>query len=368
MGSKISPDPISPRRGYIDWLRGLAILVMIEAHVVDAWTRPADRTSTLFGWAIILGGFAAPLFLLLAGVGTALAIDARRDRAGGEQAGAAKLWRRGWQIFGYAFLFRLQSLVLNPGAALSGLLKVDILNIMGPAIALSGALLGRVRTLAWRLAWLGAVVCAFTLATPIVRVAPWLAWLPDPVEWYLRPQPGRATFTMFPWAGFLFAGTFLGLLIALKRSAVGDRRFHLSLVAAGGLLAFCAYRLSFLPALYSQSNFWTTSPTFFFMRVGILTMVAGLAYFWSLRPRLTTVGRYAPMERFGRSSLFVYWIHVEMVYGWFSAPLHRSLTLPQVALAFALFALALFGLAEFKTALVAGRRRRMRPPVTMPAR
>jgi hypothetical protein len=67
------------------------------------------------------------------------------------------------------------------------------------------------------------------------------------------------------------------------------------------------------------------------------------------------------MERFGRSSLFVYWIHVEMVYGWFSAPLHRALSLPQVAVAFALFTLALFALAEMKTAVMTRRKAKTRP-------
>ena len=32
------------------------------------------------------------------------------------------------------------------------------------------------------------------------------------------------------------------------------------------------------------------------------------------------------LQEFGRSSLFVYWIHVEMVYGIFSAPIHRRLS------------------------------------------
>ena len=27
------------RRGYIDWLRGISVLIMIEAHTLDAWTR-----------------------------------------------------------------------------------------------------------------------------------------------------------------------------------------------------------------------------------------------------------------------------------------------------------------------------------------
>src|SRR5262249_59031021 len=31
------------RRAYIDWARGLAVLLMIEAHAIDAWTRTSDK-------------------------------------------------------------------------------------------------------------------------------------------------------------------------------------------------------------------------------------------------------------------------------------------------------------------------------------
>ena len=41
---------------------------MIEAHTVDSWTRLASRGSTAYGYAVILAGFAAPLFLWLAGL------------------------------------------------------------------------------------------------------------------------------------------------------------------------------------------------------------------------------------------------------------------------------------------------------------
>ena len=47
------------RRTYLDLLRGVAVLVMIEAHVIDSWTRIADRHSWQFAWAMILGGLKA---------------------------------------------------------------------------------------------------------------------------------------------------------------------------------------------------------------------------------------------------------------------------------------------------------------------
>ena len=30
----------SVRHAYLDWVRGVAVLVMVEAHVLDSWTRP----------------------------------------------------------------------------------------------------------------------------------------------------------------------------------------------------------------------------------------------------------------------------------------------------------------------------------------
>ena len=69
-----------PRRLYIDWARGLAVLVMIEAHTSDAWTRPADRATFAFHDATMLGGFAAPLFLWLAGVALVFSAGSRARR------------------------------------------------------------------------------------------------------------------------------------------------------------------------------------------------------------------------------------------------------------------------------------------------
>ena len=53
--------------------------------------------------------------------------------------------RRGLEIFILAFLFRLQGFIVTPGSHPVTLFRVDILNIMGPAIAVAGLRLGRWR-------------------------------------------------------------------------------------------------------------------------------------------------------------------------------------------------------------------------------
>ena len=70
------------RHAYLDWVRGVAVLIMIEAHVLDAWTHAADRTRPLFGYAMILGGFGAPLFLFLAGVAVVLSAESKFRKTG----------------------------------------------------------------------------------------------------------------------------------------------------------------------------------------------------------------------------------------------------------------------------------------------
>lgn len=75
------------RQAYLDRVRGLAVLIMIEAHVLDSWTRAADRARAGFGYC------PGPR--------------------------------------------RFRSSALGGGSNPIDLLKVDILNVMGPAIALT---------------------------------------------------------------------------------------------------------------------------------------------------------------------------------------------------------------------------------------
>ena len=335
------------RRGYLDWLRGLSVLIMIEAHTLDAWTRLDARHNSTYGWAMIVGGFAAPGFLFLAGIALALAAGSRlrRGKTPGEAAALAR--RRALQIFGLAFLFRFQSWAISGGDPMQALLKVDILNVMGLAMLAGAWLWSAGRGRLDRVAWMVAATVAVAMITPAIRATPLVSPLPDPIEWYIRPIPGRGTFTLFPWAGFLLAGAAIGLWLDGARTPDAERRVNVALAAVGLLVAAGAYAASFMPAIYRDSSFWTTSPTFFFLRVGVLILSLPVAYAWNA----LWTGR-SVLQEFGQASLFVYWIHVELAYGVLSGPVHKSLTLGQAFAAYAIFTIALFGAAKLKNQVV----------------
>jgi uncharacterized membrane protein len=325
---------VRARRGYLDALRGIAVLIMIEAHVIDSWTRAGDRQSHAFGYSLILGGFGAPLFLFLAGVAVALSAASKARRLGDERAASAAVVRRGLEIFLLAFVFRFQAFVISRSAPWL-LLRVDILNIMGPAIMATALLWGACRTARARLTAFALATIVLVYLTPLVRGAAWVAGLPDPVEAYLRPVGLLTNFAIFPWAAFVPAGAILGVLVDGARTRPMERRLNLGFAIAGVVLAVGAYRASYFPELLARSAFWTTSASYFFMRVGIMTAAVAVAFAWELRP--TAGQRWSPLQLLGRTSLFIYWIHVEMVYGVLSLPIHRAMTLGQAWLALCAF-------------------------------
>ena len=345
----------SVRHAYLDWVRGVAVLIMIEAHVLDAWTHASDRTRFAFGRAMTIGGFGAPLFLFLAGVAVVLSAESKFRKTGDSGSSWWAVQKRGWQIFGLAFLFRLQSYILSGGYSAVSLLKVDILNVMGPAIAVC-ALVGRlVRTKVARGILFTVAAVAISLVSPEVRATALLNWLPDPIEWYFRPSPGRTNFTLFPWAGFVFAGAAVGVLIDALRAEVWSRRLQVTLATTGILLVWLAHEASSLPPLHPQSQYWTTSASFFFLRVGLLTLLLPVGYLWEHRPLRHKVIDWSPLEELGKASLFVYWIHVEMVYGFYSRPIRRALSVEGALAACALFTLFLLALVRLKNWIVEGK-------------
>jgi len=354
------------RRAYVDWARGIAVLLMIEAHTADAWTRlsPAVRRTIAFRDVTVLGGFAAPLFLWLAGLAVVLAATRAAERTGSRRAAVEMICRRGLEIFILAFLFRLQGFIITPGSHPVTLFRVDILNIMGPAIAIAGIVWGLARGPAARVLWYACIAAAFAMATPIVRASPaidaWPLWL----QWYMRPFGEFTIFTLFPWAGFVFAGGAVGALIAAARAPRAERRLHAILGLVGAALVLIGFYTAGRPSIYTASSFWTSSPTWFAIRLGILMIALTVIYgcellFVALRGAAAGID---PLARMGRSSLFIYWIHVELVYGYASWLWRHRLPLWGTAIAFALFCVLMYRAIGWRDVLVGKWRNRSRGP------
>ena len=202
--------PASSRLSYIDWMRGLACVVMFQTHCYDSWLSGSARKSTFFMWSQLGGTLPAPLFLFLAGISFALVTDKMRQK--GTPAGqiARTTIGRGAEIFGLGLLFRLQEFVIAWGwAPWSDLLRVDILNMIGLSMMLMGLLCWMVLRLSPTRVALAlsasAVGMGISLLTPLLWTSWRPHWLPWPIESYIDGvhnlgEPQAWLFPIFPWA------------------------------------------------------------------------------------------------------------------------------------------------------------------------
>jgi hypothetical protein len=157
--------------------------------------------------------------------------------------------------------------------------------------------------------------------TPLVWTTSRLRWLPWPLESYLngvhvydRPQPWL--FPIFPWVAFAFAGLAVGFFLLSDFARRNPGYAFAALGGAGTVACLVSLRIDAAPVrLYDPAiyDYWHTSPSFFLMRCGILLVILFLVYAWC-RWGFGQKG-FSPFLQLGQTSLLVYWVHIEFVYG-----------------------------------------------------
>ncbi|PWT85745.1 MAG: hypothetical protein C5B56_13575, partial [Proteobacteria bacterium] len=85
---------------HIDWMRGLACVLMFQVHGYNSWLGPEARKSALYGWSQLSGTLPAPMFIFLAGVSVALVTERLRTKGVARGAIARQTIRRGAEVYG----------------------------------------------------------------------------------------------------------------------------------------------------------------------------------------------------------------------------------------------------------------------------
>lgn len=301
----------SNRLAYLDWMRGVGVLIMLQGHVFEAWVRPEHRSSTWFWLSQVLGGFPAPIFLFLAGVSLALVLD--RMRAKGASSGelAAKVVRRGCWILLLAYAFRLeQFLVWYPHSRWRDLFMVDTLNCIAICVLLVGLISAAFKSRGANIAVMGMATAAFVFLTPWMYP---VKGLPVLLLSYLNGNGHTSYFSLVPWAAFTFAGITFGYVLLEAKEGMGEPEFFKRVAMAGGAAYVLGTTMSLSQVFeYGYFDYSLTSPHFFFVRLGWLLLILCGAYLWSLRK---AAARWSPLIALGQASLIVYWVHIEIVYG-----------------------------------------------------
>ena len=321
--------PSSPnvsRLHYLDWLRGLAAVIMLQGHTFHSFARGDQREGAAYVLSQFAGGITPAIFLFLTGVTLAFRMDGAERR--GEPLGRrwSKALARAGYLIGIAFLFRLQ-LWLFAGASTpwTDLLKVDILNAMALAVAVLSVMVVFQTTERIRLcAVLGLGIAA---ASPLMSQADW-SGIPQIVQLYLKPD--YAQFSFFPWAAYLAFGMSAGSALRVIREEHMDRAMQWAAILGGGLILSSRYAADTPYSLYSTSEFWLNSPAQVLIKLGVVLWLMALAFLWT---RYTANAGWGWIRQLGTTSLLVYWVHIELVYGRWLNGWKGSLDVGQTVLA-----------------------------------
>ena len=306
------------RLTFLDWSRGLAVAIMLQGHVFHSFARNDLRGDGPYMLSQFLGGMGPAIFLVLTGITLAFLMDRSETRGLDSFARWAKALRRAGYLFLLAFLFRLQLWAFAyPTSPWTDLFRVDILNCMGFAIGLMSVM--AIFTTAERVRLCAALGAAIAIASPLVSAVDW-KWLPPQISAYFVPS--YQYFAFFPWASFIAFGLSIGSLLRLVKPTDLNRVMQWGCLAGLALIGGGQYFSNLPYSLYAKSEFWLDSPGLIVIKLGVVMLIVAFAFVWTEY----AVGRsWSWVKQLGTTSLIVYWVHIELVYGRWLGAMKESL-------------------------------------------
>ena len=316
------------RLEYLDWVRGLAALIMLNGHVWHSYLKPELKTNGIYTLTQFIGGMPPAVFLFLTGVTLAFLMDSTERKGLPPRGRIIAALKRSGYLFLLAFAVRLQLWLFGLPAPWEGIFKVDVLNCMGFSIAVL-AIMAAFRTVE-RVRLCAVLGLAIAFLSPLVSQMDW-----SRVPWMIRAYivPDYNFFGIFPWGAYLAFGICLGSIIRTVEPDSVDRMMQWAALAGGVLILTCQYFANSSLTIYAKSDYWLDSPAQVLTKVGVLLLMTASAFVWT---RYGANHGWSWIRQFGTTSLLVYWVHIEMVYGKASWFFKDGLNIPQTAVAAAI--------------------------------
>ncbi len=300
---------------FLDVLRGIAVLWMIQVHITNVLIDPALKSTWWFELLNISNGFVAPCFIFCAGAGLAISLSRKYESF---LLLRKDLWlylRRLGYILLWAYMMHVpvysyRELRSLPNEALQSWMQFDVLHVIVIASLILVALLFIVRSVQ-RLHVVAALLCTIVFGCTLflwngLETLP----LPAALKLALLPKP-PTTFSFLPWSGYLFAGC---AVAGWFFNSSNKTRAAWILVGAGCLVPVLVFAVKSMN-VHSPWNqvWWLTSPGVHAFRLSGVVLSFGILFL--VEPALSSSNIGKGLQRTGQESLFLYISHVLIVYG-----------------------------------------------------
>src|SRR5579883_1125300 len=264
------------RLAYLDWLRGLGAVIMLQGHVFHSFLKPELRGGGAYMMSQFVGGMPPAIFLFLTGVTLSFLMDSTERKGMGPAARVITAFSRSGYLFFLAFAFRLQMFIFSFPGDWHDLFRVDILNCMGFAIAVMSIM--ALFTTVERVRLCAVLGMAIAFASPLVSQLDL-----SKLHWMIRSYivPDYRFFAFFPWAAYLAFGMAAGSAIRAVPQESTDKVMQWGALIGGTLILASEYFANWPITVYAKSEYWLNSPAQILTKLGVTLLMLSFGFLWT---------------------------------------------------------------------------------------
>ncbi|MFA7289021.1 MAG: heparan-alpha-glucosaminide N-acetyltransferase domain-containing protein [Melioribacteraceae bacterium] len=303
----------SSRLVFIDLLKGLVLLIMIEVHVFNSLLLLQFKEASWFSIVNFINGLVAPSFLFASGFTFILSTSKTFDSKFDKTIFLRKL-KRISVIFLLGYVLRLPYLnltdLINKSSELQMniFLSVDILQCIAVGLfifVISSAIFNKEKS---NLTFLIIATFITILISPVMWKIQFDNFMHVGVANYFNRING-SLFPLFPWIAFIFSGGIAAhYYLILKKSGETNKYFN-SILITGVLFTVIGYFVYMNLSGIVFSGI-IPHPFFFIERLGIILF---LLYFLNLINNIIDLSN-SFLVKVSKESLIVYFLHLELIY------------------------------------------------------
>lgn len=303
---------------FLDMMRALAVLMMVQGHTIDTFLADQYRTfdSVLFSIWFTIRGFTAPIFMFTSGVVFTFLLRSHKEPFF-QNPRVSKGIKRFVILLLIGYLLRYPTYTVFDFSVVRveqwlGFFTVDALHLIGFGILfilILTLIAEKLKVNDYVIYFAGALF--FFLLFNITENINWANYLPIPFAAYLYHKTG-SFFPLFPWAGYVLSGALLGSYLAKNPVAFTSIKFSRRLLLLGIGFLLASRLVEFLEyKLYNREEFWTDNIYVITMRLGWVFVLNSIMSFLALK--LKSIPDF--VKQVGRHTLLVYAVHVIILYG-----------------------------------------------------
>lgn len=304
---------------FLDLMRALAVLMMVQGHTIDTFLGDQYRTfdSSIYDVWLTIRGFTAPIFMFTSGVAFTYLLKSS-SRTFFENPRVQKGFKRFLVLVLIGYLLRFPTPRMFDFSEVTHVqwltfFTVDALHLIGVGLFLILCLTyiaERYNLNEYKVFLVGLIF--FVAFFPFTEPINWANFLPIPFAAYFYQGTG-SLFPIFPWAGFVIAGGILGIYLVKNPDCYYSSKFSYKLFAVGAVLILVSYIVnqSDQKIFGGDKEFFSDNVSLIYYRLGIVLILNGAMALISMQlkkiPEL--------VQQVGKNTLLIYVVHIVILYG-----------------------------------------------------